>query len=165
MLWPFWTDIIGDVVLQQQLHLGRTETLQLDVSAYPDLTYKWTKDGQAVTFPAGGPRKLDRHTGSITFNPVQKSDEGNYRCDVTSNVFTDHTFSNIIATVIGKAPYDLRIQPVRRIENCCKLIWWHPQDNGRIVFKSSSLAVITELFFINIINEFACIEQFRHRWV
>ena len=105
------TDVIQGVNFKQTLELGKTETLVLDVSGYPDLTYSWTKDGQPITFPAGGRLTLDSHTGSITFSPVVQSDQGNYTCVVTSTILGDHDFDPISLTVIGKIAYSERIKP------------------------------------------------------
>ena len=80
--------------------MGQLETLVLDVSGYPQLTYEWTKDGQKVTF--GGRITLNPQTGSITFNPVRMIDEGNYTCEVISAKLGGHTFDPISAKVIGK---------------------------------------------------------------
>ena len=88
------------VNLKQTLQMGQTGTLVFDVSGYPPLTYTWTKDGQQVTF--GGRITLNAQTGSITFNPVQMIDEGNYTCVVSSTKLGGHTFNPISARVIGK---------------------------------------------------------------
>ena len=80
--------------------MGKMGTLVFDVSGYPQLTYDWTKDGQKVTF--GGRITLNPQTGSITFNPVQMIDEGNYTCQVISDKLGGHTFDPISARVIGK---------------------------------------------------------------
>ena len=86
----------------QTLHLGRKETLVLGVSAYPALTYTWTKDGQPVSFDAR--RTLDGRTGSITFSPVQLPDQGNYTCYV-NNALSSHRFDPIPVQVVGKLSY------------------------------------------------------------
>lgn len=88
--------------LHQTLHLGRKETLLLGVSAYPALTYEWTKDGQPVSFDAR--RTLDGRTGSITFSPVQLPDQGNYTCNV-KNALSSHRYDPIRVQVIGKLSY------------------------------------------------------------
>ena len=80
--------------------MGKMGTLVLDVSGYPQLTYDWTKDGQKVTF--GGRITLNPQTGSITFNPVQMIDEGNYTCQVISDELGGHLFDPISARVIGR---------------------------------------------------------------
>ena len=81
----------------------------LNVFAYPQLTYKWTKDGQPVAFD--GRTTLDQNSGSITFNPVQQSDEGNYTCVITDSVGASHTFDNppINVKVIGKLSHMLYV--------------------------------------------------------
>ena len=98
----FGIDRITDVNLKQTLLLGQTQTLVFGVSAYPPLTYAWTKDGQYLNVRFGGRLTLNPQTGSITFKPVQKIDEGNYTCQVFSTKLGDHTFDPISAVVIGK---------------------------------------------------------------
>ena len=71
----------GQVVAKQELHLSRNGTIRLDVSAYPPLTFNWSKDGQQLIFPMAG-KTLDPYTGSISIENVQESDEGNYSCTV-----------------------------------------------------------------------------------
>ncbi|CAH3028072.1 unnamed protein product [Porites evermanni] len=93
---------ITDVNLKQTLLLGQTQTLVFGVSAYPPLTYAWRKDGQYLNARFGGRLTLNPQTGSITFKPVQKIDEGNYTCQVFSTKLGDHTFDPISAVVIGK---------------------------------------------------------------
>ena len=96
----FGIDRTVGVNLKQTLLLGQTQTLVFGVSAYPPLTYTWTKDGQLVTF--GGRITLNSQTGSITFKPVQKIDKGNYTCIVSSPKLGNHIFDPISAVVIGK---------------------------------------------------------------
>lgn len=96
----FGIDRIIGVNFKQTLVLGQTQTLVFGVSGYPPLEYTWIKDGQQVTF--GGRLTLNPQTGSVTFKPVQKIDEGNYTCQVFSNKLGGHTFDPISAVVIGK---------------------------------------------------------------
>ncbi|XP_073255158.1 uncharacterized protein [Porites lutea] len=91
---------VTDVNLKQTLLLGQTQTLVFGVSAYPPLTYAWTKDGQYLNVRFGGRLTLNPQTGSITFKPVQKIDEGNYTCQVFSAKLGGHTFDPISAVVI-----------------------------------------------------------------
>ena len=98
----FGIDRVTDVNLKQTLLLGQTQTLVFGVSAYPPLTYTWTKDGQYLNVTFGGRLTLNPQTGSITFKPVQRIDEGNYTCQVSSTKLGDHTFDPISAVVIGK---------------------------------------------------------------
>ena len=96
----FGIDRAIGVNFKQTLVLGQTQTLVFGVSGYPPLTYLWTKDGQRVTF--GGRLTLNPQTGSVTFKPVQKIDEGNYTCEVISPKLGGHSFDPISAVVIGK---------------------------------------------------------------
>ena len=88
----------SQVVKKQELHLGRPGTIRLDVSAYPPLTYDWSKDRQKLEFPIAG-KTLDPYTGSISIDNVQESDEGNYTCTV---VFGTGDTVEIEVTTIGK---------------------------------------------------------------
>ena len=88
----------SQVVKKQELHLGRRGEITFDVSAYPPLTYDWSKDRQKLEFPMAG-KTLDPYTGSITIDNVQESDEGNYSCTVT---FGTSDTVEIEVTTIGK---------------------------------------------------------------
>jgi len=94
-------------VVKQTLRLGEKGTIVLNVFAYPQLTYKWMKDGQPVAFDVR--TTLNRYSGSITFNPVRQSDEGNYTCEITDSQGASHTFDNppIEVKVIGKLSHML----------------------------------------------------------
>jgi len=93
----------GHVVTKQELHLGGNGTIRLDVSAYPPLTYNWSKDGQQLIFPMAG-KTLDPYTGSISIDNVQESDEGNYTCTVKYG--TADTVKTEVTT-IGKVVNDV----------------------------------------------------------
>ncbi|XP_020602408.1 protein sax-3-like [Orbicella faveolata] len=91
----------GHVVTKQELHLGGNGTIRLDVSAYPPLTYNWSKDGQQLIFPMAG-KTLDPYTGSISIDNVQESDEGNYTCTVKYG--TADTVKTEVTTIETRKP-------------------------------------------------------------
>lgn len=81
---------------QQNVHLGKKDTVRLDVSSYPPPKYTWSKDGQALTFDDSR-RTLDQYTGNVVLNPVMESDEGNYSCTVEYNgQLQPHVFPVIV---------------------------------------------------------------------
>ena len=101
----------GHVIAKQELHLGRNGTIKLDVSAYPPLTYNWSKDGQQLNFPVAG-KTLDPYTGSISIDNVQESDQGNYTCTVKFGI---EDTVGIEVTTISKVANDVLT------ESCLKL--------------------------------------------
>ncbi|KAJ7375776.1 axonal fasciculation [Desmophyllum pertusum] len=90
----------GQVKPAQELHLGKKETIELGVSAYPLLTYEWEKDGIPLTFSG---KTLDPYTGSITIDSVQESDEGTYKCKIIfTGSPTSEATNNIVVTTISE---------------------------------------------------------------
>ncbi|KAJ7333111.1 hypothetical protein OS493_018286 [Desmophyllum pertusum] len=84
----------------KKLHLGKKETIELGVSAYPLLTYEWEKDGIPLNFSG---KTLDPYTGSITIDSVQESDEGTYKCTIIfTGPPTSEATNNIVVTTISE---------------------------------------------------------------
>ncbi|KAJ7333113.1 hypothetical protein OS493_018288 [Desmophyllum pertusum] len=97
----------------QELHLGKKETIELGVSAYPLLTYEWEKDGIPLTFSG---KTLDPYTGSITIDSVQESDEGTYKCTIkfTGSPPSEATTTIVVTTISGPNIRKYQGDPVTR---------------------------------------------------
>lgn len=80
----------------QQLHVGKDETIVVGAMSYPLSTFKWKKDNVPIDFKTNSRLKMLKD-GSIQITNVQKSDAGVY--DVHIN-WQDRSTSDKKITVI-----------------------------------------------------------------